>query len=191
MNTSNKKHMKSWADYIVYGDDDVSIGDESNVAHTVLYKRSLHIGRHTFIDDHAYMTCHVKLGSFIHIAPFVYMIGGEGLVHIGDYSGLSCGCKIMCCTDDYVRGGLQHPAIPSDIRDSSHVQSADIVIGKGVLLGTGTCVLPGVLIPNGVSTGINTVITKSMKLKPWHYYDASGREIPRRGIDKAREICGG
>lgn len=178
-------HMKSWGDVLPYYDaaqDSVVVGANANIATTVLFRRNLIVGEGSLIDDHCYFTCNMTIGKHVHIAPYVYACGGDGSIRIGDYAGVSTGCKLLCCTDNYITGGLQHPAIPEDMRDAKSPIKEDVVLGKAVLLGMGTIVLPGCLIPNGVSTGVNVVVTKAFAkiMKPWTYYDASGRSVPRR-----------
>lgn len=178
-------HMKSWGDVLPYYDeskDSVIVGDNANIAPTVLFRRHLTVGAGSLIDDYCYFTCNVTIGKHVHVAPYVYACGGDGSIRIGDYSGISAGCKLLCCTDNYITGGLQHPAIPPEMKDTRSTITEDVVIGKAVLLGMGTIVLPGCLIPNGVSTGVNVVVTKAFSkiMKPWTYYDASGRSVPRR-----------
>lgn len=177
-------HMKCWGSVSIYYDEtdaSVKLGSNANIAPTVLFRRSLIVGTGTFIDDYCYFTCNMHVGNYVHIAPYVYACGGEGTIHIGDYSGLSAGCKFLCASDNYLFGGLQHPAIPKSLRDTDNVIKEDVVIGRGCLFGVNTVCTPGVIVPDGVATGPNVVLTKHTRLKPWHYYPSSVEDsaVPR------------
>ena len=101
------------------------------------------------------------IGDHVHIACFSSIIGGGG-VTLGDYSGLSPGCRLFSETDDYTDGALMNPTVPAEF----HTQNIGrITLGKYVILGANVVVLPGVTIGEGAVVGACSLVTKD--IEPW------------------------
>jgi acetyltransferase-like isoleucine patch superfamily enzyme len=126
------------------------------------------IGAHSIVDDFAYISCAVTIGRYTHVGAQAVMIGGPAHIRIGDFVNLAPGARLLAASNNFTEGGLVGPAIPPEFADLSLV--ADIAIADHVLLGAGTVVLPGVQIPEGVSTGAMTLLTPHLKLEPWTVY---------------------
>ena len=84
---------------------------------------------------------------------------------MGDFSGLAFGCHIVAQSDDYSGETMTNPTVPAKFKQE---RSSPVHIGRHVILGTGTIVLPGVEIGEGVSSGAGTLFTKSVD--PWSVY---------------------
>ncbi len=144
------------------------------------------VGDHSIIDDFAYVSCGLTLGRFAHIGAHAVIIGGKAHVRIGDFVNIAPGCRLIAASNDFSAGGLVGPAIPPEYADEAI--TADIHMADHVLLGTGTVILPGVHIPEGVSTGAMTVITPRTDLEPWTLYvGAPARPIRARERDRILE----
>jgi galactoside O-acetyltransferase len=126
------------------------------------------IGRNSIIDDHAYISCGLKIGQFTHVGAQACFIGGEkAYVEIGDFCNIAPGCKIAAGQNDYYKGGLVGPAIPKGYGSTSY--TAPVKIGDHCLLGFNVSILAGVHLPEGVAIGANSLL-KPMKYRPWGIY---------------------
>jgi galactoside O-acetyltransferase len=136
---------------------------------------NLSIGDHAQIDDFAFVNAGrmCTIGRYVHIASFVSVIGG-GEFSIGEFSGLSAGCRIITGTDDYLGPYLTNPTVPHEFTNYriSHVR-----IGSHVIVGTNAVIFPGVTIGDGVAVGAGVTVRKD--LQPWGIY--AGEPLRRIG----------
>ncbi len=130
-----------------YGVEDISIGD--NVR----------------IDDFCILSGNIKIHNYVHIAPYCALFAGVEGIEMKDYSGLSSRCIIYAGTDDYSGEALTNPTVPEQYRK---VTGGKVVLGKHVIIGTGTSILPGVTIEEGSAVGSMSLVNKM--LEPWGIY---------------------
>ncbi len=112
----------------------------------------------------------VSIGSYVHIASYCLLSGGEG-ISLGDFAGLSHGVRIYSRSDDYSGAGLTNPTVPDRFK---RVNGGPVTLGKHVIIGSGTIILPGVTIEDGASVGALSLVTKS--LPGWTTYFGARRE---------------
>lgn len=146
---------------------------------TIIGTEFISIGDHSRIDDYcmivATSSAEIRIGRHVHIAAYSLLSGGSG-IELGDFSGVSHGVKIYSRTDDYSGEYLTNPTVPSDL---TGVVSGKVTLGKHAILGSGTVVLPGVVIGEGVSVGAQSLVTKS--LPAWYvYFGAPARKLKPR-----------
>ena len=118
-------------------------------------------GNHVRIDDFTFLSGDITLGSHIHIAPFCSLIGGTGEAGIvmEDYSGLSGHVMIYSISDDYSGNFLTNPTIPAEY---THVEKGRIVLGRFVIIGTLSVILPGITVGEGSAIGAMSLVTRDM-----------------------------
>lgn len=125
------------------------------------------IGDNVIIDDFAYIPCALEIGSYTHIGASCSMIGGSGKITIGSFVNIAPSCQIVTASNDYKGGGLVGPAIPAEFAGEPIIEP--VIIGDFVLLACNTTVLPGTVIPEGMSTGAFSLVRKQ-EYKPWSLY---------------------
>ncbi|MDO9543535.1 MAG: hypothetical protein Q7J98_14610, partial [Kiritimatiellia bacterium] len=171
----------------IFGDlsEIAELGPHAIIGKTVRIRKpqKCRIGDYSIIDDFSYISCGVTVGRFTHIGAQTIIIGGTAHVTIGDFVNIAPGCRLVAASHDFAQGGLCGPAIPEEFCAPS--VTVDIRIDDHVLLGTGTVILPGCHLPAGLATGAMTLITPSMKLKPWTIYTG----VPARVL-KPRSATG-
>lgn len=144
-------------------------------ARIIHHEANLSVGAHSQIDDFAFINAGTActIGRFVHIASFVSVIGG-GEFSIGDFSGLSTGCRVITGTDDYLGPYLTNPTVPADLKNyvTSHVR-----IGEHVIVGTNAVIFPGVTIGDGVAVGACFSVRRD--LQAWGIY--AGEPLRRIG----------
>ncbi len=139
----------------------------------------IEIGDHSRIDDFCLVSGNVKIGRNVHVAAFCNIAGGDPGVVLEDFSGLAYGCHVFSQSDDYSGNTLTNPTIPKQYKKETFKQ---VVIGRHVIIGTKSIVLPGVLLAEGCSVGAMSMITKSTK--PWGiYFGIPAKRIKERKKD--------
>lgn len=141
---------------------DVTIHEAAKIAGA----EQMEVGDSVVIDDFTLVLAAggVRLGSFVHIGSHVFIGGGGGLV-MEDFSGLSGGVRVYTGNEDYLGGQLTNPTVPAPWRVASRMP---VHIGRHAIVGSGTVVLPGVTIGEGVAVGALSVVARD--LEPWTIY---------------------
>lgn len=131
----------------IYNHDQIEIGDNSR------------------IDDFCVVSGKVKIGKFVHIAPFCLLAGGEEGIEMHDFSGLAYQVQVFSQSDDYSGRTLTNPNIPQKYKKE---KKKAVVIGKHVIIGAAAIVFPGVTLAEGCSVGAMTLVNRSTQ--PWGIY---------------------
>lgn len=96
-----------------------------------------------------------------------------------DFSGLSQGVRIYSGTDDYTGKSLTNPTVPNKYLK---IKIAPVLLGKHVIVGSSSVILPGVTIGDGSSVGALSLVTKS--LDEWGvYFGAPAKKLKVRSKD--------
>lgn len=156
-----------------YSDEELkSIGFKSygyNVKisrNTCIYKpNDIEIGNNVRIDDFCFLLGKIKLGSYIHIAPYSNLCGGKEGITMEDFSGVSSRVSIYATSDDYSGLAMTNPTVPDEY---TNVISNPVLIKKHAIVGTSSVVLPGVTIETGTSCGAMSLINRTTE--PWSIY---------------------
>lgn len=117
------------------------------------------IGNNVRIDDFCILSGNIKLGNYIHISPYVGLFGGEVGIEIMDYGSVSSRSVIYAITDDYNGEGMANPMVPEKYRK---VYQKKVILKKHCLIGTGSTILPGVVLGEGVSIGAMSLVNKNV-----------------------------
>lgn len=140
----------------------------------------LSIGDNVRIDDFCILSGHIEIGNFIHIAAYTALYGGDKGIYISDFSNLSSRISIYSVSDDYSGETMTNPMVPADYKN---VTSEAVYIGKHVIIGSTSVVLPGVNIAEGSSFGSFSFINRNSE--PW----SINVGIPFKKIkDRSREL---
>ncbi|MCH2214518.1 MAG: acyltransferase [Flavobacteriales bacterium] len=97
-------------------------------------------------------------GSYIHIASHCTIIGRSGLT-MKTYSGLSGRVSVYTSSDDYSGDFMTNPTVPKVF---TNVISAPVLIGKHVIVGAGSVILPGVSIGFGSAISALALVTRDV-----------------------------
>ncbi|ENO77391.1 acetyltransferase [Thauera sp. 27] len=121
--------------------------------------RNIKIGNNVRIDDFCVISAGdggINIGNHVHIAIYASLIG-SGNITASDFSGISSRVSIYSSNDDYSGAFLTGPTVPSEFTNVKH---ADVFIGRHVIIGAGSVVLPGVVLEDGVAIGALSLVTK-------------------------------
>lgn len=126
---------------------------------------SISIGDNSRIDDFCIVSGNVVIGRNTHITPMCLVAGGKPGIYMEDYCTLAYGVKIFSQSDDYSGYTLVNSTIPKKYKNEAMIS---VHLGKHVIIGSGSIVMPGCDIAEGCSIGAMSLVTKPTK--PWGIY---------------------
>jgi acetyltransferase-like isoleucine patch superfamily enzyme len=140
----------------------------------------------TIIDDFTYISCTAEIGKNCHIASNVSISGGSGKFTMGEYSTISNHCSVHCASSDYSKVSLDLPSIPKDLQFGGEVNN--INIGRFVVIGAHSCVLPGIDLPDGFACGAYTLVKKQEYDKWTLYVGIPIKKLKVRDLNDIKKI---
>ena len=125
------------------------------------------IGSNCRIDDYSILIGKINIGDHVHIAPYNLISSSKygNVINILKYSGIGPRCYISASTEDYMANDISNPTIEKKFR--KNIIMANISIGRNVLVGAGTYIIPkrknkNLKIGDNVSIGMNSIISNSI-----------------------------
>jgi acetyltransferase-like isoleucine patch superfamily enzyme len=135
---------------------------------TIIGLENIELGDNVRIDSYCTIVAAgngwLKLGSYIHIGGYCLLSAGSG-IHMEDFSGLSHGVKVYSRSDDYTGKYMTNPTVPEKY---TGVHQGPVILGRHVIIGCGSVILPNLTIGEGSSVGALSLVSKS--LDPWGIY---------------------
>lgn len=126
---------------------------------------SIVIGNNVRIDDFCILSGTICIGNFIHIAAYSSLYAGNVGIIVEDYSNISSRVCIYALSDDFSGESMSNPMIPEKYKS---VNQEKVIIRKNVIIGTGSTVLPGVILNEGTAVGAMSLVKTSTE--PWGIY---------------------
>lgn len=120
--------------------------------------KNIEIGSNVRIDDFCILSGNITIGNYVHIAAFCGLFAGEKGIEINDFVGISSRTVIYANSDDYTNGYFTNPTIPLNFRN---INSARVILEKHTIVGTGSTLLPGVILKEGTSIGAMSLVNKN------------------------------
>ncbi|MFM5686599.1 hypothetical protein ACET70_17365 [Aeromonas caviae] len=117
------------------------------------------IGHNVRIDDFCVLSAGeggIEIGNYIHIAVYSSLIGA-GKITLSDFCNISSRVAIYSSNDDYSGEYMTNPMVPIEYTKVTHT---NVTLGKHVIIGSGSVVLPGVILFEGAAVGALSLITK-------------------------------
>lgn len=118
------------------------------------------IGDYTRIDDFCVLSAGeggIEIGAHVHLAVFCSLIGA-GKIHIADFANLSSRVSIYSSNDDYSGAYMTNPTVPANFTRVTH---APVTVGRHVIIGAGSVILPGVTLAEGAAVGALSLVKKN------------------------------
>ena len=138
------KNVKISDKVSIYGASRMSIGDNSR------------------IDDFCVLSAGdggIYIGRNVHVAIFCSLIG-KGRIELKDFSNLSSRVAIYSSSDDYTGETMTNPTIPDEFKKVDH---GPVTIGKHVIIGVGSAILPHVKIADGSGVGALSLVKDNVE----------------------------
>lgn len=139
-----------------------SVGKNIKISDKASFYGASHIvlGNNVRIDDFCILSAGIGgiiIGSNIHIAPYSSLIGA-GKIELNDFCNISSRVAIYSSSDDYSGESLTNPTIPSEFTKVFH---ADVILQRHVIVGSGSVILPGITLEDGVAIGALSLVKKN------------------------------
>jgi dTDP-4-amino-4,6-dideoxy-D-glucose acyltransferase len=115
------------------------------------------IGNHVRIDDFCVLSAGpggIFLGSYIHLAVYSSLIG-SGAIRLGDFANISSKVAIYSSSDDFSGEWMTNPTVSEEY---TGVIRADVSVGRHVIVGSGSVILPGVVVGDGAAIGALSLV---------------------------------
>lgn len=126
------------------------LGEDVYIDSDVLVKKDVTIeGSHVAIDKGFYCTTDISIGNYIHIGPYVTIIGGkEGYFTAKGFNNIMAGVRIICGSDRFDDSGLFGAMIPKELNGTQIIKP--VIMEEFSNIGTNAIVLPGSILRRGV-----------------------------------------
>jgi len=129
----------------------MKIGEDVIIDQDILIKQSdtATIGNHVAIDKGFYCTTNLVVGDYVHIAPYVTMIGGKqsNFTCMG-FNNIMAGARIVCGSDRFDGSGLFGAMIPNELKGRQIIEP--IIMEEFSNVGSNAIVMPGTILRRGV-----------------------------------------
>jgi dTDP-4-amino-4,6-dideoxy-D-glucose acyltransferase len=99
----------------------------------------------------------IVLGRNVHVAVFCSLIGAAR-IELDDFAGLSSRVSVYSSSDDYSGQALTNPTVPAEFTNVKH---APVRVGRHVIVGAGSVILPGVTLHDGCAVGALSLVSRS------------------------------
>jgi len=126
------------------------LGNDIIVDDDIVVKQDLIInGSHVAIDKGFYCTTNATIGDYVHISPYVTIIGGkEGKFTAVGFNNIMAGARIICGSDRFDDSGLFGAMIPKELKGTQIIEP--VIMEEFSNIGTNAIVLPGSTLRKGV-----------------------------------------
>lgn len=117
------------------------------------------LGNNVRIDDFCVVSAGaggIDIGNYVHIAVGALLIGA-GKITLCDFVGISARSSVYSSNDDYSGAAMTGPTLPSEF---TNVRHRDVYVGKHGIVGSGSIILPGVTLEDGVAVGALSLVAK-------------------------------
>lgn len=141
--------------------ENVKISDKASIYN----HDKIEIGDYSRIDDFCVISGKVVIGNYCHITPMCLVAGGIPGIKFADFSTLAYGVKVFAQSDDYSGETLSNSLLPKKYKREIFLP---VTLGRHVIVGAGSVILPGVEVAEGCSIGAMTLLNKSTR--PWGIY---------------------
>ncbi|WP_448697799.1 acyltransferase [Mucilaginibacter sp. AW1-3] len=133
------------------------------------------VGSHVAIDSGVYITTQAEIGDYVHLSPYITVIGGaNSKLIVEDFVTIAAGSRIIAGSDKFLGDGFTSVTAPEEYRDT--VTFSTITIKRFAGIGTNAVIMPGVTIAEGSVIGACSLVTKDTE--PWTIYTG----IPARPV---------
>jgi galactoside O-acetyltransferase len=138
----------------------------------------IRLGDHCRIDDFCVISAGeagIGIGRHVHVAVHCSLIGKER-IDVHDYAGLSSRVSVYSSSDDYSGQFMTNPTVPPELTNVHH---APVSIGRHVIVGSGSVILPGCTLHEGSGVGALSLVRGDCE-RLGMYFGAPARRIGER-----------
>ena len=167
------------------------VGTDIFIDQDVVFKQpGSKIGSHVAIDKGFYCTTNVDIGDYVHISPYVTVIGGKHSHFIAKgFNNIMAGVRIVCGSDRFDHTGLFGAMIPENLKGTQIIKP--VVMEEFSNIGTNAIVLPGSTLRKGVLLGAGSLLIGDTE--EWGVYKGNPAVLikkidPTKIIENAKKL---
>jgi acetyltransferase-like isoleucine patch superfamily enzyme len=170
---------------IIIKGEDVIIDDDVTIKQDLLIN-----GSHVSIDKGFYCTTNSTIGDYVHIGPYVTIIGGkEGEFRSVGFNNIMAGARIVCGSDRFDSSGLFGAMIPKELKGTQIIKP--VVMEEFSNIGTNAIVLPGSILRKGVLLTAGSLLMGDTE--EWGVYKGNPAVLvkkinPKKIIENAKKL---
>ena len=107
------------------------------------------LGNHVAIDKGVYCTVNIEIGDYVHISPYVTIIGGKKASFLAEgFNNIMAGARVICGSDRFDESGLFGAMIPEIYKGKQIIEP--VIMEQFSNIGSNAIVLPGSVLRRGV-----------------------------------------
>lgn len=115
------------------------------------------LGDHVAIDKGVYCTVNATIGDYVHIGPYVTIIGGKKSSFTAKgFNNIMAGARIICGSDRFDGSGLFGAMIPDELKGTQIIEP--VIMEEFSNIGTNAIVLPGSILRRGVLLSVGSLL---------------------------------
>lgn len=126
---------------------------------TRFYSKNVIIGNRCRIDDDVVFKGKIILGDNVHLARGCTLSGGNKGIELKSFAAISNFVQFFASSDDYLNPYIPAATLNENLKSKfSKIYESKITIGKSVLIGSMSCILPGTVMMDFSSAGAFSLI---------------------------------
>jgi acetyltransferase-like isoleucine patch superfamily enzyme len=164
----------------------VKIGEDVILDLDIVIKQkdSCIIYNHVAIDKGFYCTTQISIGNYVHISPYVTILGGKTANFIAKgFNNIMAGARIICGSDRFDDSGLFGAMIPHELKGKQIIES--VIMDEFSNIGTNSIVLPGSRLRKGVLLAAGSLLLGDTE--EWGIYKGNPAVLTKK-IDGTKAI---
>ena len=164
----------------------MKVGEDVIIDQDILIKQSdtATIGSHVSIDKGFYCTTELVIGDYVHIAPYVTMIGGkQSTFTCMGFNNIMAGARIVCGSDRFDDSGLFGAMIPNELKGRQIIKP--IIMEEFSNIGSNAIVMPGTILRKGVLLSAGSLLIGDTE--EWGVYKGNPAKLVKK-IDGSKII---
>lgn len=166
-------------------------GEDVIVDNDIVVKQNLEVvGSHVSIDKGLYCTTNSIIGDYVHIGPYVTIIGGKNSSFTANgFNNIMAGARIVCGSDRFDDSGLFGAMIPKELKGTQIIKP--VIMEEFSNIGTNAIVLPGSRLRKGVLLTAGSLLIGDTE--EWGVYKGNPAILvkkinPTKIIENARKL---
>lgn len=152
-------------------------GKDIIVDNDVIVKQNLVVGSHVAIDKGFYCTVNGTIGDYVHISPYVTIVGGKEAEFVAKgFNNIMAGARIICGSDRFDDSGLFGAMIPKKYKGTQIIKP--VIMEELSNIGTNAIVLPGSILRKGVLLSAGSLLIGDTE--EWGVYKGNPAKLVKK-----------
>jgi dTDP-4-amino-4,6-dideoxy-D-glucose acyltransferase len=169
-----------------------SVGNDVIIGKNTEFRRPelVTIGNRVAIDIGFYCTTKLCIGNYVHVGPYVTVIGGKtAMFSCFGFNNIMAGARIICGSDRFDDSGLFGSMIPDEYKGKQIIKP--IIMEEFSNIGTNSIVMPGSTLRKGVLLAAGSLLIGDTE--EWGVYKGNPAKLvkkinPKKILESAKNL---